>query len=96
MTLNGTSLHVEWLRPGRAPPLLTGDDVASDSLLFVDLPANIEADKLSRYAGNAAGVAVNQVMFSPQPGTALVQYSAPVGLSRSFFVSFSDGQLTKK
>ena len=81
MMLNGVSLDVEWLKPGRPPPLYTADNVTDDALLFGDLPANIDAELLRNYASDAAGVTVNQIMFSPRPGVALVQYSAPMGLS---------------
>lgn len=86
MTLNGVPLDVEWLKPGRPPLLYTGDEVSNDALLFVDLPANIEAKLLRNYASKAAGVAVNQIMFSPRPGVALVQYSVPIGLSVCLFL----------
>jgi len=85
MILNGVSLQVEWLKPGRCPPVSTGH-VSNDSLLFVDLPANIEVQRLRDYASKAAGVRVDQIMFSAQPGVALVQYSAPIGLSASLYV----------
>ena len=80
MTLNRVSLQVEWLRPGR-PPALCSSDVSKDSLLFVDLPADIQVERLRNYASKAAGITVHQIMFSPRPGVALVQYSAPIGLS---------------
>ena len=97
MTLNGASLHVEWLKPGRPPPVYTDVDVSTDSLLFVDLPADIDAEQLRNYASKAASVTVRQIVFSPQPGVALVQYSGPIGLSVSVciclcvfvFLSFS-------
>jgi len=81
LTLNGVSLHVEWLKPGRPPPLYTDhlDNLSSDSLLYVDLPADINADQLRVYAGKAASAPVQQIMFSPQPGLALVHYSTPIG-----------------
>jgi len=81
MILNGVSLHVEWLKPGRPPPVYADIDVSADSLLFVDLPTDIDAEQLRIYARKAASVTVDQIMFSPQPGVALVQYSGPIGLS---------------
>jgi len=86
LTLYGASLHVEWLKPGRPPPLYSDVDVSTDSLLFVDLPVDIDADQLRNYARKAASVTVHQIVFSPQPGAALVQYSGPIGLSVNLFV----------
>jgi len=87
MTLNGVTLDVEWLKPGRPPPLFTDvDAVSPDSLLFVDLPDDIDAEQLRDYAAKAASATVDQMMFSPQPGVALVQYSAPIGLSASLCI----------
>ena len=81
LTLNGASLHVEMLRPARPPPVITTGDICDDSLLFVDLPANVDTNLLRNYAKNAADVSVDQIMFSPRPGVALVQYSTSIGQS---------------
>jgi len=83
LTLNGASLHVERLVPARPPPLYDPHlrDLSTDSLLYVDLPADIDVQQLRLYAGDAASATVQLIMFSPQPGLALVQYSVPIGLS---------------
>jgi len=89
LILNGISLSSEHLLPARPAPLYTGDKVSHDSVLFVNLPANIETDYMRQYASKAAGgVTVDRIVFSLRPGIALVQYSAPIGSSVASFLIY--------
>ena len=70
------------MKPGRPPPIFVDVDgvgVAEDSLLYMDLPKNLQVESLKQFVAEAGGVSVSCITFSTKPGVALVKYVGAPG-----------------